>query len=625
MNIAELVTDLTQQGIQLQANQDKLSIWAAKGALTPEVKAKLAEYKSEILSFLREADSATNLPISDCYQGMSLYTIGRLISGLSSASHETYRPPIVEATVMAQKLTMTFRPLPRNYHNSAILQFRQELQAKLESCGVTIEPWEKATIDFSYTLAIPALNWKKEISVPIVRMGISAVVDVERPPSLIRRLGTFIAETFYQIYTRFVAKGERLSIAKIAQLATWAEDHTALRVQDPTNTQVIILTDLNPEMANSDLEYSKKIKIGLNTLVKTFSEIVIGVADDKFSILNMNLSDSTFPRSEFDNFVLKSLIPKIFVPILPLPLSRFELGHFEPEQSIYAQKLVSLGKQLAETGLFPAGSKLTQVIKRKSHRDIVEVIMNGRTGVSYGFVAYLEPPQYVGAIDIDEAEWQTLAPVSGFSSETVRQNGSGRWYLKTSLSDRTVYKQIPDIWLVSSRSGANKTDLNLTKDVTRIGLQQRLLLQVPTGIDVQTSDVKPSYDVYVMVAIALAAALYTPELIKDGAPLIHFHGYPSADWFQEHEYCVGVNNPSVPCGTYESGVFNFLGICSLASKSDIALAALIEPDHGTNILAHDLDYLLDRLKAGCNNQIIELGGKYFSSLQQSNSVSRNDT
>jgi len=60
--------------------------------------------------------------------------------------------------------------------------------------------------------------------------------------------------------------------------------------------------------------------------------------------------------------------------------------------------------------------------------------------------------------------------------------------------------------------------------------------------------------------------LYTPELIKDGAPIVHFHGYPAFKWFQENEYCVGVNNPSVPCGTYESGVLNFLGVANLQPR-----------------------------------------------------------
>ncbi len=159
--------------------------------------------------------------------------------------------------------------------------------------------------------------------------------------------------------------------------------------------------------------------------------------------------------------------------------------------------------------------------------------------------------------------------------------------------------------------------MSLENDVLRIGLTDRLLLQLPQEIDPQVIDIKPSYDVYVMLAISLATALYAPELIKNGAPIVHFHGYPVFEWFKPHEYCVGVHNPSVPCGTYESGVFNFLGIASLAHQSskDMNLISLVEPDHGTNFIAHDLDYLVKRLKTGCAEGQIELGGKHFASLK----------
>jgi hypothetical protein len=142
-------------------------------------------------------------------------------------------------------------------------------------------------------------------------------------------------------------------------------------------------------------------------------------------------------------------------------------------------------------------------------------------------------------------------------------------------------------------------------------------LQLPKVIRSELADMKPSYDIYVMLAISLSAALYTPELIKNGAPIVHFHGYPAFDWFKPNEYCVGVNNPSVPCGTYESGVFNFLGISSLVEQQarNISLVSLVEPDHGTNFIAHDLDYLVERLKTGCAEGQIELGGKHFASLR----------
>ena len=80
---------------------------------------------------------------------------------------------------------------------------------------------------------------------------------------------------------------------------------------------------------------------------------------------------------------------------------------------------------------------------------------------------------------------------------------------------------------------------------------------------------------------------------------------------------VWVDNPSVPCGTYESGIFNFLGISSLANqgKTNMSLVSLVEPDHGTNFIADDLEYLVERLKTGCAEGQIELGGKHFASLK----------
>ena len=130
----------------------------------------------------------------------------------------------------------------------------------------------------------------------------------------------------------------------------------------------------------------------------------------------MNLSDSKFLHNEIEDFALKSFIPKVFVPITPLLISRFELGKYNTHLSNYANKLIKLGQDLESTGLFPNGFKLDEVIQRKSHRDIVDVIVNGRTGVSYGFVAYIEPPHYVGKPEITIDEWENLLPVAGFSS-----------------------------------------------------------------------------------------------------------------------------------------------------------------------------------------------------------------
>jgi TubC N-terminal docking domain len=623
MNISELVTDLIQQGVQFQINEDKIRISSTQAILTDDLLAKLGQHKSEILTFLHQQsdeDSAETPLKQNPGDGSSLDTIGRLISGFVNPDCSgEYRSPTVDVQTMAKKLAVALRPVPQKQVTEALQQFRAELQDELQKLGVKIIPWDEASKEYTYDLQLPIFGLKKTFKRTIIKSNINAVIDIEKAPSILTKIGIGLAEIFYFLYTYFFAKGKKISVSGIAMLTGWAENHVALQLEDPTNTQVIMLTRFNPEFANTQLSYQQKIKIGLNTLVRTFSEIVIGVSQTHLSILNMNLSDSIFPRSEIGNFILNSLIPKVFVPILPLSISRFECGQYDPQVSPYAKKLVELSQILAETNLFPSGSKLTQVIKRRSHRDLVDVIVNGRTGVSYGFLAYAEPPQYFGNSEITEAEWNCLRPVPGFSPHEVRENDCDRWYIKTSTgNERDRFQQIPDIWIVSSRSGSSKTNLDLERDVVRMGLKKGLFFQIPQGIDPERMDIKPSYDIYVMLAIALSAALYTPELIKAGFPIVHFHGYPSSEWFQPNEYCTGVKNPSVPCGTYESGVLNYLGLHRVAQQhgDEIKLVSLIEPDHGTNVIAHNLDYLVERLKNGCTTGAIKLGGEHFASLQE---------
>ena len=614
MNVSELVENLNHQGVQLWVDNDKLKINSPKGLLTPEIRTKLAERKTEILAFLRKNNETASDTCADD-QDFSLQTIGRLIGGFGRKS-TGFIPPVIDPSAMAKKLKITFKPLPKGYKQETILQFREKLEQKLRDSGVQIIPWEEATKDFKYEVTVPFINWKRHIATKVIKSGISAVIDVEKTPSLLGKAKVVAAELLYQGYSRFVLENRQVSASKILQFISWAEENMHAP-EDPTNTQFIVIAALNEKFIDPTIPYQQKIPLGVSTLIRTFSEIVIGVSPNKISILNMNLSDSVFPTEAIDGFIRNSLIPKIYVPIQPLPLSRFEMGEYDPKESVYAEQLVRLGKELTTTALLPSGYKLNDVMKRKSHQDIAKWLSDGRTGVSYGFVAYAEPPQYVGAVEISEKEWESLSAIEGFSHNELRQNEIGRRYIKTRIEGKNVFKQLPDIWLVSSRSGSKKTDLALETDVLRIGLQDRLLLQLPKGNTSVVGDVKPSYDLYVMVGIALAVALYIPDLIKNGAPMVHFHGYPSRQWFESNEYCAGVNNPSVPCGTYESGVFNFLSIHSLANQhKDIALMGLIEPDHGTNIIAGDLEYLLERVKAGIEQGTIELGGRHFLSLNE---------
>jgi hypothetical protein len=510
---------------------------------------------------------------------------------------------------MAKRVRVTFRPLPNGYGNETIIRFRNTLEEKLKHYGVQVVPWKEAAEIVPNSLMAKILRIRK------VKSSIDAVIDVDRPYSLLRKVLSNMAEAIYR-----QVRSPDMSVMEILRTSGWADNITAKYLQDPYNTQIITMTSLNKEFVDENTPYDQKIALGLKDLIRTMSEIVIGVSEDKFSIINMNLSDSIFPAEQLDEFIRNSLIPKIYAPIKPPVLKRFEIGEYNPGESIYTMQLARLGSQLKNTELFPSGSKFSEKITRLSHRDVVEKILEGRTGVSYGFIAIAEAPRYEGPKEVTRNDWESMPGVDGFSRDVLRQSENGRWYLRTVVKEQEIYQQVPDIWIVTSRSGCDKTNLDPSSDVIRIGLiKGKLYLQVPEGINLNRRDIRPSFDTYVILAQALASALYTPELIKEGLPIVHFHGYPDPDWFKHNEYHSGAKNPSMPCGTVEAALLNYSAIYKLANQNggSMNLLCLVESDHGVNILGANKEYIVARLTEGADQGRILLGGRYLPYLKKS--------
>lgn len=512
---------------------------------------------------------------------------------------------------------MTFRPLPKGYRNAAVETLRRDLHQALERHGVEVVPWRQATTKYHQRMILPILNRSLHVSTRAVRGDIHAVFDVERPRSLIRRIGIALSEALYRIGCLATSGGRTYSLSSIARLSLWADSHAAKHIQDHARTQIITLMELDRDLVNPDLPYAKRIRLGLAALARVFSQIVIGTRDGKVSIVNMNLTDAVVDACDLDSFVRTRLVPKLFVPIAPMLPSQFELGRYEPRRSESATQLVHLSRALASTGLLPDVQMLSELLKRRSRRDMVRVIAGGRTGVSFGFIANVEPPCYRGPREIPSSQWCAMEPVVVYNPAEIRRDSQGTLYGRVRTGAGTVYRQIPELWIVSSRSGSDKTQLRPERDILRVGFDGSLHLQLPCDADGE--DLNPSYDIRVMVALALSAALYAPEMLAGGASLFHFHGYPHRDWFRAGEAFGGMDNPALPCGTTEAGVYNFQTMAELARTQgqDLKLACIIEPDHGTNLLATDMDYLISRVCEGTENGHLVLGGQHLETLKAS--------
>jgi len=518
-------------------------------------------------------------------------------------------------TEMSERVIVTFKPLPKNYPDTEISAYRERLRNSLLSNGVNVISWENATTeDGSYGM------FSKLMGLRSVRRKVNAVIDVKKKLSPLRWILSKVAENIYRIVRK-----DSLSVSGILKISGWADDFTVGYLQDPYNTQVITIMSLDPEFENEDTTYERKISLGLKNLINNMSEIVIGVSHGNFAIINMNLSDSIYAHDQLDDFVLYSLIPKIYAPIKPPVLTRFSVSEYDPKEFEYARKLSALGADLKSTDLFPAGSKFVDAIKRLSHRDVANKILDGRTGVSYGFIALAEPPGYDGDKYIDQNMWNSLQEIPNYNPDEVRAASNDRWYVKTLLGDETVYQQVPDIWIVTSRSGCDKTNLNPDSDIVRIGLVKgKLHLEIPRGVDLGRRDIRPSFDTYVILSQALSSALYAPSLIEKEMSILHFHGYPDPCWFGVSEHHAGARNPSLPCGTVEAALLNYSAVYETAIKngSDIKLLCLVESDHGVNVLGPDREYLVQRLLAGSSEGHILLGGKYLPMLKQQSVASQ---
>ena len=518
-------------------------------------------------------------------------------------------------TEMSERVTVTFKPLPKNYQETEISAYRERLRNSLLSNGVNVISWEDAT-----NRDVPYGMFSKLMGLKSVKRKVNAVIDVRKKLSPIRWFLSKVAENIYRL-----ARKDSLSVSGILKISGWADDFTVGYLQDPYNTQVITIMSLDPEFENEDTTYDEKISIGLKNLINNMSEIVIGVSHSKFGITNMNLSDSIYTHEQLDNFVLYSLIPKIYAPIKPPVLTRFSISEYDPQEFECTKKLSALGADLKNTDLFPAGSKFSDAIKRRSHRDVANKILDGRTGVSYGFIALAEPPGYDGDKYIDENMWNSLREIPNYNPDEVRTASNDRWYVKTLISEKTVYQQVPDIWIVTSRSGCDKTNLNPDSDIVRIGLVKgKLYLEIPKGVDLGRKDIRPSFDTYVILSQALSSAFYAPSLIEKEMSILHFHGYPDPCWFGASEHHAGAQNPSLPCGTVEAALLNYSAVYETAAKngSDIKLLCLVESDHGVNVLGPDREYLVQRLLAGSSEGHILLGGKYLPMLKRQSVTSQ---
>ena len=346
---------------------------------------------------------------------------------------------------------------------------------------------------------------------------------------------------------------------------------------------------VNPDDTNQD-----KLNSIISVLAYDVVHLAIFVNDLNWTICTMNGAIiPTLHSDEISNTIENCLIPKLTAQVIPpniLADIDFRYDSFNPLKPAYSSvidDLKSASLLLKEDGLIMSHTKVGSLsYKSKFHERVVSAYLDHRTGMSYGFMTWQLPVNSKPAI-LDDSE--------------VYKNHSTATYVNISILDKEYIVEIPDVWVVATRSGSDKSKLDVASDIVQIGLSNgKIILDLPVGIE-KDADVKPSYDTLAILAHAVGNSIvssllkaeigdnpFSQALDTKGLSLFHWHGYLEKEQLPLNHFEHGEENPSVSCSTQQSAVYSLIGKLealenSISRKADFHGDIHVEPHHGTNI------------------------------------------
>ena len=395
---------------------------------------------------------------------------------------------------------------------------------------------------------------------------------------------------------------DRLVVIAAGEMATGnlAVDH----VSDLRTTPVMGIID-GPCPAHSAVGLQEKLNSVVTTLAWSILNVVIYVDDDAWTVCTMNGAIVELREDgRFEEHVRTVLIPKLAAPVVPPHAADFDLREgslriAENGLAGFAQDFARSGPLWAQTGLMLFHTSLESLsFRNRYYQRIAAAFLDHRTGMSYGFLARQLPVPIVPALTGEEAE--KFLEVAQGSGAGFWRHGSRR-YVEVRLGTHRYIAEVPDVWVLTTRSGCDKSHVDVYRDVVMLGLVDgRVVFETPDGVDTRI-DCKPSYDTLTILAHAAANAVvagillrvrpkeeFPRMLARNGAALAHWHGMVDPSALPPGFIVHGESNPPVSCSTYQSASYAFTGKLSALERSlstNIPFAGdvHVEPFHGVNI------------------------------------------
>lgn len=509
---------------------------------------------------------------------------------------------------MSDKMNVTFFPYINPETSQEVKDFTKNLKKIFEELKVNIVPFEKSLTKVPYRKIIKSF-------LKILGNNLMYIIRLisDRPQKNIY----FNFQAIKYVFKRKkVKKG-------ISIIATGEQDISEMPMEYITSfkdSSVISILDF-PKNISKDSSFNEHFDMSMNLFVHNMSNIILGVDKEKFILYNFNGSHPIYPIDEnLKEYLLGSLIPKIVAPIRPYKLEEFILStsNFSINDSTHTEVINDLvvgAKKFAETNLYPKGKKIDELpFRNKFFKWIGQLHLDHRNGMSFGFLAHQLP-----------GEVEKLTETTKTEDFFVDENNN--FHIVIPILGKRYDLLLPTIWVISQKSGSDKTNFIPERDLIKMGLTNgKMIIETSIGKTIDPT-YKPSFDTKVILAHALGNAIiasifdhfgqnekFVEQYAKKGFSLSHWHGYIHPDYIPKNFHVHGIHNPHVACSSPQSAIYALDGKLSkfieVYEKGDLFMGDIhIEPHHGINVNFFSLSELADYLLK--NKSASVLGNKYY--------------
>jgi len=520
---------------------------------------------------------------------------------------------------MIEKVKVTFFPIIPEGTSQEVKSFGEELKTTLEKLGVDSIPFEDSLV---------SLPKRKIIKWYFFAFLNRLAFLFEK---LIKKENKKIRPDF-QILSK-IKKGKK--VKRGITIISMGESQEGNLPMDYTMSfrQSFVVTIVEmPSAITKVTDYQTHFNTAMYLFVHHMAQIIIAVDKDNILLYNLNGAHILFPRNgNLQQFIIKILIPKLAAPISPPKLTEFIIQQEKFDPADYFHKKViddftSSADFFDKSGLYPKGKTLEELpFRNEFYRWVGRIFLDNRNGMSYGFLGHQLPTKIPALLSIEQAESLFKGFIQKDKDYFIVDN---RDFIILNIQNEKFCVEIPDVWVMTLRSGADKTHFDTKKDLVELGLVNgKMILRSPIGLKI-SQGYRPSFDTKVILAHAvgnvIAAAIlahlnpnhpFSKMLSENGLAMCHWHGYFKKDSIPVGWHVYGLENPSVACSTPQSAFYAFAGklnaiIECVKKGQDFKGDIHIEPHHGTNIVFPSLVQFGDFVIK--NSNAVALGNRYFS-------------